>query len=123
MTEEQKKRILHMRLSGMTYAEIADELALSVNTIKSFCRRNIKTKSCKYCGKSISQPYGTRQKKFCSDKCRMLWWNSHRNDVSKKTISTYKCKCCGKPFQAYASSHRKFCSRICYIMFRFGGLE
>ena len=41
MTEQQKQRILQLRKQGATFSSIAEELSLSVNTVKSFFRRNI----------------------------------------------------------------------------------
>ena len=128
MTKEQKALVVKLRDQGMTFAAIAEKLDISVNSIKSFYRRNGNTSNasndknqlcCKECGKPIAQPFGTRVKKFCSDKCRMLWWNTHRSEVKLRSADRCKCSCCGKVFQAYA--HRKFCSRDCYFKMRFGG--
>lgn len=128
MTKEQKALIVKLRDQGMTFAAIAKKLDISVNSIKSFYRRNGNASNtlndenqlcCKECGKPIAQPFGTREKKFCSDKCRMLWWNTHRSEVKLRSAERCKCSCCGKVFQAYA--HRKFCSRDCYFKMRFGG--
>ena len=128
MTKEQKALVVKLRDQGMTFAAIAEKLDISVNSVKSFYRRNGNAPNmsndenqlcCKECGKPIIQPFGTREKKFCSDKCRMLWWNTHRSEVKLKSADRCKCSCCGKVFQAYA--HRKFCSRDCYFKMRFGG--
>lgn len=40
MTENQKRRITLMRKNHIGYAAIANELKLSLNTVKAFCRRN-----------------------------------------------------------------------------------
>ena len=45
MNREQKASIIKMRSDGMTFSEIANQLQLSINTVKSFYRRNAKTKS------------------------------------------------------------------------------
>ncbi|MCI7114310.1 MAG: LuxR C-terminal-related transcriptional regulator [Lachnobacterium sp.] len=45
MDNEQKARVIRMRSDGMTFSEIANQLQLSINTVKSFYRRNAKTKS------------------------------------------------------------------------------
>ena len=44
MNREQKASIIKMRSDGMTFSEIANQLQLSINTVKSFYRRNAKTK-------------------------------------------------------------------------------
>ena len=126
MTAEQKSDVISLRSEGLTYSEIADRLELSINTVKSFYRRCKDTSRetvssyCKCCGKPIVQPAGAREKKFCSDVCRMKWWNSHREAVNKKAVYSYKCECCGRQVQAYGSKNRKYCGRVCYIRHRFG---
>ena len=40
MTLDEKKRLIAMREAGNSYAEIADTLGISKNTIKTFFRRN-----------------------------------------------------------------------------------
>ncbi len=95
MTIFQKEQVRRMRREGFGYSKIAAYLGISENTIKSFCKRNnlgglmavskpeqqgIKKEvcaSCKNCGKSIEQRLGVKQRKFCSDECRMLWWRNH----------------------------------------------
>ena len=127
MTREQKSAVIRLRTDGVTYSDIAQRLNLSINTVKSFYRRFKDTTDgsisavCKCCGKPIVQPNGTRPKIFCSDKCRMNWWNSHRDEVRKKAVYNYRCECCGKLFQAYGNKHRKYCGRSCYVKSRFGG--
>ena len=39
MTEHQKLRIMKLRSAGFGYGKIAQQLGISVNTVKSFCRR------------------------------------------------------------------------------------
>ena len=127
MTAEQKAEIIALRSDGTTFSDIAEQLGLSINTVKSFYRRceNAPEKAaasyCKCCGKAIAQPSGAREKKFCSDRCRMEWWNAHRDDVNKKAFYDYVCECCGRHFQAYGNKRRKYCSRECYIADRFKG--
>ena len=138
MTSEEKSRLSAMRKAGRSYTEIAAELGISKNTIKTFCRRNGLTSEvesapvevipaptterlCPHCGKPVIQPEGRKQKKFCSDTCRNRWWNSHMNMVKRKAIYEYTCPTCGSAFTAYGNSHRKYCCHECYIADRFGG--
>ena len=44
MTESQKQQILSFRRQGIGYLKIAQELGISQNTVKSYCRRNNLTK-------------------------------------------------------------------------------
>jgi hypothetical protein len=84
MTTAQKQRIEYLRGRGDSYAAIAADLNISENTVKSYCRRNnigvaimqerpVSTGTCANCGCPLSQTPGAKQKRFCSDKCRMAW--------------------------------------------------
>lgn len=139
MTENQKNLIKIYREKGMSYKNIAEELTVSINTIKTFCKRNglggvrtgnalvaeekIMVTACEYCGNPISQNQGRKQKRFCSDSCRNKWWNAHMEDVDRK--ANYECICenCGRSFLSYGNKNRKYCSHSCYINGRFGGEE
>lgn len=122
MTTEEKAKIQQLRSKGTSIRDIASTMNLSVNTVKSYCSRNKGAQLCQCCGTPIVQPPKTRLKKFCSDKCRMQWWNSHAHEVNRKAMYDFSCACCGRPFQAYGNNHRKYCSRTCYIQSRFGGV-
>ena len=103
---------------------IAEILSLSLNTVKSYCKRhklggrrertaeNILL--CKQCGEGVPQTPHRKAKIFCSDKCRMAWWNAHPKDVQRKSEQIFVCPVCGGSFSAYASAKQKFCSRKCY---------
>jgi len=97
MTDAQKSTVLTLRSKGMSFSMIAETVGLSVNTIKSFCSRH-KGQFCLCCGEPITQPPRVRQKKFCSDKCRMKWWNAHIKDVNRKAMYDFICSNCGKPW-------------------------
>ncbi len=121
MTNEQRDRITTMRQNGCGYIKIAQELDLSINTVKSYCRRqkSVVTKEetarCAECGKPID--ISTRGgKRFCSDSCRMKWWNKH-----PKAHMPYKANCafCGKEIQMRRKAERKYCSHRCYIAARY----
>lgn len=136
MTDTQKDRIRQMKADGFGYIKIARELGLPENTVKSFCRReglNGKVPDrtppvpetdmgiCPCCGAKVVQNPGRKAKKFCSDKCRNKWWNSHLDQVGRKAHYEFVCACCKKPFTAYGNAGRKYCSHECYIKDRFGG--
>lgn len=96
VTEEQKATIQDLHSKGEGYKKIAQELGLSENTIKSFCRRTqvpkaepepVPADACECCGKPIEQTAGRKHKRFCSDVCRRKWWNSHRGRVSRKLVA------------------------------------
>jgi endogenous inhibitor of DNA gyrase (YacG/DUF329 family) len=133
MNQDQKGQILTLRESGETFAHIAACLGLSVNTVKSFYRRNAiisetqaniavtdNAMACPQCGNKISLVSGRKPKKFCSDECRVRWWNSHSDQVSRKALYSFKCASCGRDFTAYGNAKRRYCSHACYCADRFG---
>ena len=137
MTDVQKEQIIALRKEGLSYGEIAYKLDLRTNTVKSYCRRKFngrsKTKSaepkpivasvdyCQECGKPIRQIQGRKTRRFCSDSCRMKWWNAHPKMVKRKNPHEQFCPHCGKKFFVYGNQSRKYCSHDCYIEDRFGG--
>ena len=75
MTDEQKQQIIALRRDGAGYGRIAARLQISINTVKSFCRRHSLAAStagavCEQCGKPIEQNPGRKRKRFCCDVCR-----------------------------------------------------
>lgn len=129
MTHDEKKQIAALRGRGVSYTDIASQLGLSRDTVKSYCHRNSivvseqtassETDCCEFCGKHLSQTQGKKKKRFCSRECCLNWWHSHPDRLSKKAVYEFKCACCGKDFTAYGNSTRKYCSHECYINARF----
>ena len=131
MNSIEREQIIALRAAGQSYARIAGALNLSVNSVKSFCRRNalssgvgksleqLKSEttqnaaSCEQCGCPVQQTPGRKHKRFCSDACRMAWWNAHRTQVRRKTVRTFCCARCGMQFSRYGVTKRSFCSRSC----------
>ena len=89
-------------------------------------KKKIKTKlnaevgHCQFCGIKVLQNPGRKQKKFCSDKCRNLWWNSHLDLVNRKAMHECVCLPCKKQFISYGDKNRKYCCHECYVAERFG---
>ena len=118
MKKQEIERLDMLRKQGKKASEIAKTLQISLNTVRSYMRRHPiedNNHRCKNCDKPIYQPPGRKPKLFCSDKCRMAWWNSHRDAVNKKAYRTFTCEYCGKEFTSYATDTRKYCSRECYF--------
>ena len=126
MTNTQKQRIAAMRGNGESYASIAAALGLSENTVKSHGRRYrlddittevqnspVMTSPCAQCGKPMSVTK-RRDKRFCSDTCRLTWWKERPQALNRKAIYHFSCSHCGAPFHCYGNNHRKYCSRGCY---------
>lgn len=136
MTNEQKIKIKQLRLEGMGYTTVANMLGLSKEAVKSFCRRNglagradaitqetevekLEGKVCRNCGKELFQTPGMKTRMLCSKQCRATWWKNNPDKLHKKAIYKYVCAYCGKEFEAYGNSTRKYCSHDCYIADRF----
>ena len=134
MTVDQKKTITRLRNTGVSYSKIAKMTGINENTVKTFCRRNglnnketerlellgITYGQCYQCGMVVLQYPGRKEKKFCFDKCRNKWWNSHLSQVKRKAMYEYFCPTCGSTLYAYGNRNRKYCSHKCYIDARFG---
>lgn len=138
MNDKQKEQIAKLRHAGCGYTVIASKLGISVNTIKTHCKRHgLSSKDigkskiekpanlcyCQECGDVVVQSPKRKLKKFCSDKCRMKWWNKHQFLVNKKAYYEIACKNCGKKFTSYGNKTRKYCCHECYIQDRFKNVE
>ena len=135
MEREKMEAIARLRKQGCGYKSIAKFLDMNESTVKTFCRRNglrpvdlnktadrmVNTdRFCKNCGAELHQRPKGKKKKFCCDRCRNTWWNSHLDEVNRKAIYDFVCPTCGKEFHVYGDRNRKYCSHPCYIKARFG---
>ena len=133
MTQQQKEQVASLRASGTSLGKIATTLGISVNTVKSYCKRNpiiaapapapapVQTERiahCPQCNAVLEQSPGHRQKRFCSAKCRTAWWKAHPEQMERKKLFQVECRHCGTVFLQYGSRPRKFCSRGCYLAHR-----
>lgn len=136
MDDRQRQQIRELREEGYGYGRIAQALGINENTIKTYCRRHGlagmannpassvgEKQCCPCCKKVLVQLPGRKPKKYCSDKCRMKWWNSHLDQVNRKANYSFVCPVCKKTFSVYGNANRKYCSHACYIKARFGGDE
>ena len=134
MTQSEKYQIEIFRIQGIGYTEIAKRMRISVNSIKTYCRRNalggkrgyetagtISICACENCGKPVIQNPKRKRKRFCSDSCRNAFWNSHMDLVKRKAIYEFTCQHCGKQYTSYGNKTRKYCSHQCYVLERFKG--
>ncbi len=125
MTDAQRSAIAEYRRGGYGYKKISQLTGVCESTVKTYCRRNGLTgtaaeapgratgRPCLCCGKPVIQYPGRKEKKFCSDACRKRWWNTHLDQVERRAFYSFTCADCGKPFESYGNSHRKYCSRAC----------
>ena len=122
MNRVEKDRISELREIGYSYSRIADLLNVSRNTVQSYCRRNglggaasVQSGSdyCPRCGAPVYQTPGAKHKRFCSDRCRIAWWNAHPEAGIRRSVPACVCGFCGTLFQGYGNRVRKYCSRAC----------
>lgn len=127
MTDKEKIKILRIR--GYGFKAISKMLKCSRDAAKSYCARNnitpqteniipIENDLCLQCFEPLVHIPKHKQKRFCSDKCRRIWWYQHKKLKYGKEC---ECKQCGNIFYKYPSENRKFCSRTCYFAYRYGG--
>lgn len=125
MTEQQKITIRNLREQNFSYIAIARAMSLTVSTVKSYCQRNgfagnrkesFKYQAdnlkalptlCRCCGSQIFQKEKVKRRIFCSDVCRVTWWNSHLEQVKHRNTRTDRCICCGNEFIWHGSKVRK----------------
>ena len=111
MTQQQKEQISKLRANGASFGKIASALGISINTIKSYCKRNpilsevvpapkavIHADRCPQCNATLAQSPGHRQKRFCSPKCRIAWWAAHPEQMTRKKLFSVECQHCGGVF-------------------------
>ena len=122
MTENEKNRVLEMHDAGMGYRAISRATGISISSIAYVCQTSSpeETEVCLQCGAKLSHMPHRKKKKFCSDKCRMLWWHAHQDRINKQAYYHHVCQQCGKEFISYGNDHRKYCSRKCYAEHRRG---
>ncbi len=132
MTDKQALLIEELRKKGMGYKGIAKQIGLSRDIVRNHCvkhglsgyattlkKKIVPWENCRLCGADVVQPKTGRPKKFCSDRCRRLWWSIHPEETKRRAIYHLKCLHCGKDFDSYGNIKRKFCSHDCYIQYRF----
>ncbi len=121
MTEKTARDIDMLRAEGRGYRSIAAALSLPENRVKAWCRRHPLTDSlecvCPVCGNCVTQTPHKRKKKFCSDKCRYVWWASHPEERKKTAGYEHICPGCGKTFRTGRAESR-YCCISCYAAAR-----
>lgn len=130
MTQEQQQEIRRLRAMGEGYKRISAILNLSLNTVKSFCRRDnaeelpdeaaqsTEQAACLRCEQPLAIVPGRKRRLFCSDACRVAYWRTQ----AKPMELSRRCPNCGRLLLGHDTS-RKYCDHACYIEHRFGGGE
>lgn len=113
MTDKEKTTIDNLAASGATITDISEKLRISRNTVKSYLQRKKTADVCLNCGADLTHIPHKKKKKFCSDKCRMHYWNTHPDEMSHTNSIVIKCEVCGKAVLSYRKKPRRFFSREC----------
>ena len=114
MTKENIEIIGFYQRKGFGYKKISQLTGLSADAIKYYCRKNPASdlaSICLGCGAEIQQTPHHRKRVFCSDYCRMKWWNRHPDLVNRK-LHKYTCQQCGNEYLTHRAT-QKYCSRKC----------
>ena len=139
MNEFQRDQIWLLRNQGLGYGAVAKAIGLKKDAVKQFCKRHPELRGygnlpqlmieervkngthCPQCFQPMLKKSTGRPKKFCSDRCRIVWWreNQSQHDKSKTAYDELTCQNCGRSFLSYANPTRKYCSHECYIQTRF----
>lgn len=100
----------------MGYGTIAQAVNLPRDAVRKFCSRRPELKGyghvvqqmieaqgydyCLTCGIKLDHKLVGRPKKFCSDKCRKVYWDTHReeHDKDKTAYDELTCQNCGRSF-------------------------
>lgn len=117
MTDTERSRIVELQHQGYGYKKISTITGLPLNTVKSFCTRHpvqikelpVSNALCRNCLAPLEQTPHKRKRLFCSDTCRMAWWNAHPERVQRKAYYTLTCRHCVKQFESYGNSHEVIC--------------
>lgn len=133
-----KEQAKLLRGRGMGYGTIASMTGLKKESVRFTCRdvtprpedaaladRMKSGAACLFCGSDLHQHDGAgRSRKFCGDECRRAYWKIHRHDGKRRdcSIFTHICVFCGRPFEVYGRTPRKYCSRHCYMLHRNGNI-
>lgn len=113
MTDKEKRTIDSLAAKKVPITKIAEQVGMSKNTVKSYLQRKKLPDVCLNCGTTLKHIPHHKKKKFCSDKCRMHYWNTHPQEMSLKNATVIKCESCGKEVFSYRKKPRRFCSRAC----------
>ena len=121
MTTKEKEDIVRLQKEGKGYRNIATELDLPLNSVKSWCRRHSCSiegiDCCLQCGAEVNNTPHKKPRKFCSDACRLLWWKEHPEERTLKTAYSHTCRYCRQVFTNNRSK-ADYCCRECFAKAR-----
>ena len=138
MTDAQARQIQEMRMKGSGYKAIGAAIGLSRDIVRNYCKKhnlagyaavvskNMKLmvdgkEVCHFCGNAITQPRDWKAETLLLRKMQEGMVEGAPGGNEKSEFASYELTCqhCGKTFISYGNRNRKYCSRECYIQYRF----
>jgi endogenous inhibitor of DNA gyrase (YacG/DUF329 family) len=79
---------------------------------------------CEECG-AEKRSYPSQPRRFCSQRCRSLWFAKHTKMPTKpRRGTTVPCESCGAPlYRSQGAKDKRFCSRACLAASQRKGVE
>lgn len=121
MTNYERTQVDELRSRGLSFTEISKRTGIGVSALKMYISRSqspVPDGHCLQCGSDLFFLPHKKQKKFCSDACRISWWNVHTDQLNHRSGTEQTCPVCGKPFTVSGNKKRIYCSRECYALAR-----
>ena len=131
-----KEQARLLREKGMGYKKISSITGLARETVRDACEKVqvgaenrelsdliASGKACAFCGAVIERSGNMgRLRRFCSERCRRMYWKLHRAEQKRKPDKLFIriCAYCGKGFEVYGKSERKYCCREHYRLHFYG---
>ena len=139
MTADEKEKVVELRLKGLGYQAIANEIGtVTKENVRYYCKTHGLAGSaalvtmnydlhrempnhCKNCGATLIRNAHSGVKLFCSEKCRRAWWKVNPDKDAQSKKQRYECRCayCHRTFISFGNPNRKYCGRVCYVKDRF----
>jgi hypothetical protein len=125
LTDEVKSEIRTLRITGLSYRQVATETGLSRDCVRNYCKLigldGLGSElpfvlRCKFCSKPLDRKATGRIPVYCSVECKRKWYQANPK------MHEHTCYYCGKEFKSVASI-AKFCSHKCYERNRFYHME
>jgi 5-methylcytosine-specific restriction endonuclease McrA len=129
-----KNTVIELRNRFLGYKKIAKIIGKTRDEIRKFCIKielngymgekpiqksktikHEKAMICENCKAPLYLSGRGRNKRFCSNSCRRIWWQNNTDKKNKIESAIYNltCKQCGNTFKSYGNKKQQCCSKIC----------
>ena len=129
--EIQNEQARRLRKWGIGYKRIAAITGLDREAVRYVCRgieageddgvaeKMESGEACLFCGELLQPTIGPgRHRRFCCEECRRFYWKLHRSRAKRKDVHIQVCAYCGKTFEVYGKTRRKYCCHEHYLLHR-----